>query len=111
MNYQYLSVGTQVKLQSNYTFNIFDKQATNFLKELPKNVDRIAKRVNKHFCKEEGLTPIIWKDEVKFLITILSNLESFYSNCYGKQINEQLFKNAQDSINNFNIMTIFKSNK
>ncbi len=78
------------------------------MKELPKNVEKIAKRVNKHFCKEEALAPIMWKEEQKFLLGILNNLESLYTHCYGKQINDQLLKNANDSVVNFNFMNIYK---
>src|SRR5690606_15221292 len=106
--YQFNSVGDQIKLQSNYTFNTFDKNATIFLKELPKNIGNIAKRVNKHFSKEEPLSPLIWKEEQKYLVSILNNLESLYSNCYGKPINEGLLKTAKDSIFAFDFNTVYK---
>jgi hypothetical protein len=107
LNYQFGSIGEQIKLQSGYVFNSFDKQMTVFMKELPKTLEKIARRVNKHFSKDEPLTPIIWKEEQKYLVSILNNIESLYSQCYGKQVNEGLLKTAKDAVIAYDIMPVY----
>ena len=107
-NSQYEVLKDQVKLQSNFVFGTFDKIVVNFMKELPKEIDKMAKRVNKHMCKEEGLAPKIWEDITKFIINLLKNLQDIYLSCYNKQIEMKFFSPAISSIENFNFSAIYK---
>jgi hypothetical protein len=108
-NAQYELLKDQVKLQSNFVFGTFDKMALTFLKELPKEIDRMAKRVNKHMCKEEGLAPRIWEDVTKYLTKILKNLQEVYISCYNKQIEVKFYNAAMSSIEYYNFMAIYKT--
>jgi len=104
---QYETLKEQVKLQSNYTFATFDKIVLSFLRELPKEIEKMAKRVNKHFCKEEALAPKIWQDICEYVLKIVKNLHEIYISCYKKQIDLKLYNAAISSVENYNFMAIF----
>lgn len=107
-NSQFNTLGDQIKMQSSFTFSNFDKYVTTFLKELPKNVEKMAKRVNKHLCKELGLAPVLWIDIQFYINKILKHLESIYKECYQKESDKKYLTPALDSINNFNFMNLSK---
>jgi hypothetical protein len=107
LNYQFNTVGEQIKLQSGYVFANFDKTMTTFLKELPKALPNVAKRVIKHFSREEPLSPIVWKEVQKYLISVLNGIESLYSQCYSKQMNEALAKQGRDAVLSYDIMPAY----
>jgi hypothetical protein len=96
-------------MQSNFTINIFDKYSMAFLKDIPKYVEKISKRVNKHFCKEEALAPYIWKDITSYLIKIITNLDNIYNNCYQKPVDRKILDTALSSVKSFNFEHIFRN--
>lgn len=106
---QYNSFGDQVRMQTGFSYPSFEKNALGFLKELPKVIEKIAKRVNKHLCKELGLAPIIWIDIQNYLIKIITNIENACKDCYSKPIDTKLIQSATDSVKNFNFMNLYKA--
>ena len=82
----YQSNKSEIKLQNNYTPSNFMKNLQNFLKSYTKNVETMASRVIKHYCKEENLAPSIWKEVVAFLIKKLKEISSSCKECYEQNI-------------------------
>ena len=82
----YQSNKSEIKFQNNYTSSNFIKNVQNFLKNYPKNVEVMASRVVKHFCKEENLAPRIWKEVVVFLINKLKEIANYCKECYEQNI-------------------------
>ena len=82
----YQSNKSQIKLQNNYTPSNFHKNIQNFLKSYYKNVEVMATRVVKHYCKEENLAPIIWKETVSFLNNKLKEIAKYSQECYEQEI-------------------------
>ena len=76
----------QVKLQNNYTPSNFIKNIQNFLKGYSNNIETMASRVVKHFCKEENLAPSIWKEVVIFLCSKLKEISNYCKECYEQNI-------------------------
>ena len=76
----------QIKFQKDYTPSNFIKNVQNFLKNYPKNLEVMASRVVKHFCKEENLAPTIWKEVVVFLINKLKDISKSCKECYEQNI-------------------------
>ena len=83
----YQSNNSQVKLQNNYTPASFNKNLQSFLKSYNKNVEVMATRVVKHFCKEENLGPEIWKETTVYLNKKLKDIAKYSQECYGQNIN------------------------
>ena len=83
----YQSNNSQVKLQNNYTPASFNKNLQSFLKGYNKNVEVMATRVVKHFCKEENLGPEIWKETTVYLNKKLKDIAKYSQECYGQNIN------------------------
>ena len=83
----YQSNKSQIKLQNNYTPSQFNKNVQNFFKSYNKNLEVMASRVVKHFCKEENLAPEIWKETVHFLIKRLKEIANYSQECYEQNIN------------------------
>ena len=77
---------SQIKLQNNYTPSNFHKNVQSFLKSYYKNVEVMATRVVKHYCKEENLAPIIWKETVSFLNNKLKEIAKYSQECYEQEI-------------------------
>ena len=77
---------SQVKLQNNYTPSNFIKNIQNFLKGYSSNIETMASRVVKHFCKEENLAPFIWKEVVVFLCSKLKEISNYCKECYEQNI-------------------------
>ena len=77
---------SQIKLQNNYTPSNFIKNVQNFLKSYSKNVETMATRVIKHYCKEENLAPSIWKEVIIFLINKLKDISNSCKECYEQNI-------------------------
>jgi hypothetical protein len=103
ITFEYQQQGEKIKTQAAFIFNNFSKKTQTFLKEIPKNIDRFAERVYKHFCKEENLSPFIFADLQHFLQKIIKTIDSFYENCYKSPSPVELVKNAIDAVmkNNF----------
>ena len=76
----------QIKLQHNYIPQVFIKYVQTFLKSLPKNVETMASRVAKHYCKEENLGPHIWSETALFMIKKLKNIKEVCSSVYEEDI-------------------------
>ena len=76
----------QIKFQKDYTPSNFIKNVQSFLKNYPKNLETMASRVVKHFCKEEKLAPTIWKEVVVFLINKLKDISKSCKECYDQNI-------------------------
>jgi hypothetical protein len=106
---QYTTFGDQVRMQTGFSYPTFEKNAIGFLKELPKAVEKMAKRVNKHLCKELDLAPIIWIDIQNYLMKITTNIETACKDCYSKPIDSKLILNATESVKNFNFMNLYKA--
>ena len=83
----YQSNSSQIKLQNNYTPSSFNKNVQSFFKSYQKNVEVMATRVVKHFCKEENLGPEIWKETTVFLNNRLKEIAKYSQECYGQNIN------------------------
>ena len=77
---------SQIKLQNNYTPSNFIKNIQGFLKGYSKNIETMASRVVKHFCKEENLAPSIWKEVVIFLCSKLKEISNYCKECYEQNI-------------------------
>ena len=77
---------SQIKLQNNYTPSNFIKNIQSFLKGYSKNIETMASRVVKHFCKEENLAPSIWKEVVIFLCSKLKEISNYCKECYEQNI-------------------------
>jgi hypothetical protein len=77
---------SEIKLQNNYTPSNFMKNVHNFLKNYNKNLETMASRVVKHYCKEENLAPSIWKEAVIFLINKLKEISDSCKECYEQNI-------------------------
>ena len=77
---------SQIKLQNNYTPSNFIKNIQSFLKGYTKNIETMASRVVKHFCKEENLAPSIWKEVVIFLCSKLKEISNYCKECYEQNI-------------------------
>ena len=77
---------SQIKLQNNYTPSNFMKNVQNFLKGYSKNIEVMASRVVKHYCKEENLAPHIWKEVVVYLINKLKEIAHSTKECYEQNI-------------------------
>ena len=77
---------SQIKLQNNYTPSNFIKNIQGFLKGYSKNIETMASRVVKHFCKEENLAPSIWKEVVIFLCSKLKEISIYCKECYEQNI-------------------------
>ena len=83
----YQSNKAQIKLQNNYTPSNFNKNLQSFLKNYCKEIETMASRVVKHYCKEEKLAPEIWKDTTIFLGKKLKEIAKYSQECYGQNIN------------------------
>ena len=83
----YQSNSSQIKLQNNYTPSSFNKNVQSFFKSYQKNVEVMATRVVKHFCKEENLGHEIWKETTVFLNTRLKEIAKYSQECYGQNKN------------------------
>jgi hypothetical protein len=83
----YQSNKSQIKLQNNYTPSQFNKNVQNFFKSYNKNLEVMASRVVKHFCKEENLGPEIWKETTVYLNKKLKDIAKYSQECYGQNIN------------------------
>ena len=83
----YQSNKSQIKLQNSYTPSSFNKNVQSFLKGYQKNIEIMASRVVKHFCKEENLAPEIWKDTITFLNKKLKDIAKYSQECYEQNIN------------------------
>ena len=83
----YQSNKSQIKLQNSYTPSSFNKNVQSFLKGYQKNIETMASRVVKHFCKVENLAPEIWKDTITFLNKKLKDIAKYSQECYGQNIN------------------------
>ena len=77
---------SQVKMQNNYTPSNFIKNIQNFLKGYSKNIETMASRVVKHFCKEENLAPSIWREVVIYLCSKLKEISKYCKECYEQNI-------------------------
>ena len=75
---------SQIKMQSDFTSNNFERKIKNFFNNIPKNIDKMAKRVIKHYTKEEGLCPVMWREEIEFWTEILNDIEKYGNEAYGK---------------------------
>ena len=104
--FEYDQQGDKIKTQATFLFNNFNKKCITFLKDLPKNIERMADRVHKHFCKEENLSPSLFVDLQNFLQNILKNINNFYDNCYKSPLAQDLYKNAIDSVNKFQFLKL-----
>ena len=65
-----------------------------------KQVDTMAKRVVKHYCKEEGLGKTIWKEVVMYFVGVVEGVEKVYKEVgvkeYRDVIVEYNFKEVND---------------
>ncbi len=100
--FEFQQQGEKIKNQAAFIFNNFHKKTQTFLKELPKNMDRFAERVHKHFCKEENLSPIVFSELQNFLFKIVTEIDKFYEDCYKTQSPIDLVKNAKDLVMKYN---------
>ena len=96
---------SEIKLQNNYTPSNFIKTVQTFLKNYSKNVEVMASRVVKHFCKEENLAPHIWKEVVVFLIAKLKEISNYCKECYEQNINVSSYI---DYTKEFNFKELYK---
>jgi len=106
ITFEYQQQGEKIKTQAAFIFNNFSKKTQTFLKELPKNMERFAERVHKHFCKEENLAPLIFIDFQNFLKDIIKKIDVFYEECYKAPTPVDLIKNAIDSVTRFNFTNL-----
>lgn len=102
LSFEFEQQGDKIKTQAAFVFNNFSKKTLIFLKEIPKNMDRFAERVHKHFCKEENLSPLIFYDLQNFLQKIVKTVDSFYENCYKSPSPVELVNNAMEAIMKYN---------
>jgi len=102
ISFEYEQQGEKIKTQAAFVFNNYSKKTQTFLKEIPKNMERFAERVHKHFCKEENLSPFIFVDLQNFLQKIIKNIDCFYENCYKSPSPTELVKNAIDAVMKYN---------
>lgn len=100
--FEFEQQGDKIKTQASFIFNNFNKKTQTFLKDLPKNIERMAGRVHKHFCKEEGLSPFIFTDLQNFLQKIIKTIDRFYDVCYKSASPAELVKNALEAVIKFN---------
>ena len=87
----YQSNKSDIKLQNNYTPSNFMKNIQNFLKSYSKNVEVMASRVVKHYCKEENLAPTIWKEVIVYLINKLKDISNSCQECYKQNIDISIY--------------------
>jgi hypothetical protein len=90
---QYKTSNNKVKLQNQFSLSSFEKKVNNFLKEINKNIDKMAKRVIKHYCIEEKLAPEMWLEEVEYWTGLLKDIQIISSDCYGKTIEVSKYMN------------------
>ena len=76
----------QIKLQHNYIPQVFMKYVQTFLKSLPKNIETMASRVAKHYCKEENLGPHIWNETAVFMIQKVKDISGVCSSVYEEKV-------------------------
>lgn len=104
----YFNNKKQVKIQANYAPNVFEKNMAKYIKSIPDSIEKIASRVVKHYGLEENLSPILWKEEVKYWINKLEELQKLVSECYGKNMN---FLDYIQMIKNFNFADCYYKKK
>ena len=97
-----------IKLQSNFTFNNFEKKITSFLKDFSEGHKKMAKRMEKHLCVEEDLVPVTWNFLTTYINSILHELETISKKCYDKPLNEALLKNVKQTLNTFDLKSFLK---
>lgn len=98
-----------LKLQNNFIFEKLDKQVNSFLKNLYKEgIIDIAKRVYKHFNKENLLTSDVWKDTKSYIFDIIEKIDEIYFKCYENSIDKDLKHSIYEKFEKVNIETDFK---
>ena len=90
---QYKTSSNKVKLQNQFSPSSFEKKINSFLKDIHKNIDKMAKRVIKHYCLEEKLAPEMWLEEVNYWTGILKDIQIISTDCYGKTIEVSKYMN------------------
>lgn len=101
---QYQINKNQIKVQNNFTVQHFDKKINHFVKDLNKEIDTMAKRVLKHFCKEEGLAPQIWDEEKIYFSSFLYQIEKIYHDVYSKEYD---IKPYIQMLTNYNFKSLY----
>ena len=91
---QYKINGKKVKAQSNYTLAQFEKKVNAGMlnSAFNKQVDTMAKRVVKHYCKEEGLGETMWKEVVMYFVGVVEGVEKVYKDVYEKEVGVKEYK-------------------
>ena len=64
----------------------------------------MAKRVLKHFCKEEGLAPQIWDEEKVYFSSFLYEIEKIYHDVYSKEYD---IKPYIQMLTNYNFKSLY----
>ena len=105
---QYQVNKEQIKVQNTFTVQQFDKKVNAFVKDLNKEIDTMAKRVLKHFCKEEGLGPSIWNEEKVYFSGFLYDIEKAYKDVYNKQFD---VKSYIQMLTNYNFKALYDNKK
>ena len=82
------------------------KKIKNFFNNIPKNIDKMAKRVIKHYTKEEGLCPVMWREEIEFWTGILNDIEKYGNEAYGKNFNVSEYINM---LNEYDFKSEYKN--
>ena len=68
----------------------------------------MAKRVLKHFCKEEGLGPSIWNEEKVYFSGFLYDIEKAYKDVYNQQFD---VKSYIQMLTNYNFKALYDNKK
>jgi hypothetical protein len=97
-----------IKLQSNFTYSNFEKKITSFLKDFADGQKKMAKRMEKHLCKEENLIEFTWKLITQYTSGIVFDLESIAKKCYEKPLNDALVKSLKLNLSSFDILSFLK---
>ena len=102
---QYKINGKKVKAQSNYTLAQFEKKVNAGMlnSAFNKQVDTMAKRVVKHYCKEEGLGETMWKEVVMYFVGVVEGVEKVDKEVYEKEVG---VKESKDVIVEYNFKEV-----